>query len=99
MSHVAARELRRRGIDVETTVDAGLLGATDDVQLAYAHAHGRVIVTADLDFRRLHDAQHPHSGIAYFHGGRRSIGEIVEMLVLLHATHTAEEMVGRLEWL
>ena len=99
MSHAAARELRRRGIDVETTIDAGLLSATDDVQLSYAHAHGRVMVTSDVDFRRLHNAHHPHSGIAYFPGGRRSVGEIVEMLVLLHACYTSEEMVGRLEWL
>ena len=48
----------------------------------------------------LHHRVETHNGIAYFPGGRRrSIGEIVEMLVLLHASYTAEEMVGRLEWL
>ena len=75
------------------------MGATDVEHLDRAFAQRRVIVTEDLDFRRLHDHGHQHAGIAYFHGGRRSIGEIVEMLTLLHASMTAEEMIGRLEWL
>jgi hypothetical protein len=100
MPRPVARELRRQGIDVETTVEAGLMNATDDVHLAHAHTHGRVVVTHDVDFRRLHNAGREHSGIAYFPGGRRrSVGEIVETLVLVHASYTAEEMVGRLEWL
>jgi hypothetical protein len=33
-----AEGLRRRGIDVTTSQEAGLLGATDPMQLAYAHA-------------------------------------------------------------
>lgn len=62
--------------------------------------HARVVVTLDADFAGLHHHVETHSGIAYFPvGRRRSIGEVVEMLVLLHATYTAEEMVGRLEWL
>ena len=99
MSNDVARALRRVGIDVETTLDAGLIGAPDPVHLIHAHAHGRVVVTEDADYTGLHRAGHVHSGIAYFPGGRRSVGEIVEMLVLLHATYTAEEMIGRLEWL
>ena len=100
MRRSVARELRRQGIDVQTTAEAGLLGASDVDHLAHAQVQGRVVVTQDADYRRLHNAGHVHSGIAYFPGGRRrSIAEIVEMLVLLHATYTAEEMVGRLEWL
>ncbi|WP_449420403.1 DUF5615 family PIN-like protein [Phormidium nigroviride] len=30
-----ARELRRRGIDVTTTIEAGLLGQSDELQLAF----------------------------------------------------------------
>jgi predicted nuclease of predicted toxin-antitoxin system len=99
MPGAVARALRGIGIDVETTPDAGLLGAPDHVHLSHAHADGRVVVTDDSDFAGLHNHNQTHSGIAYFPGGRRSVGEIVEMLVLLHATYTAEEMVGRLEWL
>jgi hypothetical protein len=98
MPRAVTRELRRRGIDVETTVDARLRGATDYTHLGHAHAQGRVVATEDVDYRQLHDDGYPHSGIAYF-SGPRSIGEMVELLVLLHASYTAEEMVGRLEWL
>ncbi len=99
MPKAVAQALRRVGIEVETTPEAGLLGAPDLVHLTHAHAHGRVVVTDDSDFADLHHRMATHSGIAYFPGGRRSIGEIVEMLTLLHATYSAEEMVGRLEWL
>src|SRR4051812_6789812 len=37
--------LRRRGIDVSTTPEAGLMHATDEVQLAFALREGRVIFT------------------------------------------------------
>ena len=36
LPHAIAEGLRRRGIDVTTTVEAGLRGASDDVHLAYA---------------------------------------------------------------
>jgi len=39
-----AAGLRRRWIDVTTTADAALTGATDAQQLAFAAASGRVIV-------------------------------------------------------
>ena len=99
MPGAVARALRRHGIDVETTPDAGLRGAPDPVHLMHAHAHGRVVVTEDSDFADLHYRVAEHSGIAYFPRGPRPIGEIVETLVLLHATYTAEEMVGRLEYM
>jgi len=98
MPRAVARELRRRGIDVETTPEAGLLGAPDQAHLAHAQAQGRVVVTEDSDFADLHHRVQTHSGIVYF-SGPRSIGEMVELLTLVHATYTAEEMVGRLEWL
>jgi predicted nuclease of predicted toxin-antitoxin system len=44
-----AEGLRRRSIDVTTTAEAGLLGATDEAQLAFARDQGRVIVTQDAD--------------------------------------------------
>jgi predicted nuclease of predicted toxin-antitoxin system len=99
MSGAVARELRRFGIDVETTAEAGLMRAPDEVHLAHAHRRGRVVVTEDEDFARLHATGQAHSGIVYFPGGRRSVGEEVEMLRLIHAVYTAEEMVGRLEYL
>lgn len=52
-----ARALAKHGIDVTTTVEAGLRGEPDDAQLAYAHRTGRVIVTHDADFLRIATAR------------------------------------------
>ena len=49
-----AKGLRQRGVDVTTTVEAGLAGASDDGQLAFAAADGRVFVTRDRHFLVLH---------------------------------------------
>jgi hypothetical protein len=61
--------LRRYGIDVTTTPEAGLLGASDQEQVTYALAEGRVLFTQDDAFLRLHAAGVPHAGIAYCHPG------------------------------
>lgn len=75
------------------------MGASDQSHLLHAQAHGRVVVTDDADYKTLHLQIPTHSGIVYFPGGRRPIGELIESLRLIHATYTAEEMVGRLEYL
>jgi predicted nuclease of predicted toxin-antitoxin system len=46
--------LRRRGIDATSTPETGLMGATDEEQLAFAHQQGRMIITQDTDVLRLH---------------------------------------------
>lgn len=48
-----ASGLRRRGIDVTTSGEAGLIGASDNEQLQYARREGRVIVSQDTDFKTL----------------------------------------------
>ncbi|MGH9673690.1 MAG: DUF5615 family PIN-like protein [Bryobacteraceae bacterium] len=48
-----AAALRRRGIDVTTSAESGLLGANDAAQLSFAASAGRVLVTHDADFLRL----------------------------------------------
>jgi predicted nuclease of predicted toxin-antitoxin system len=91
--------LRRHGIDVTTTPEAGLLGATDEEQAAYALSIGRVIVTQDRDFLRIHSAGIAHPGIAYCAMDTRVIGEIVAALVLLWEVYEPHEMVGRVEFM
>lgn len=54
--------LRGYGIDVTTTPEAGLLEASDQEQLAYAAANGRVVVTHDEDFLVLNASGIPHAG-------------------------------------
>jgi len=92
------RALRARGVDVLTTSDAGLLGASDESQLAHAHREGRVLVTQDQDFLRLAAAGLAHSGIAYARVGS-SIGEIQYWLLILRDVMTPEEMENRVEYL
>ena len=94
-----ANGLRQAGLDVVTSVEAGLLGASDTVQLAHAHANGRIIVTQDRDFTRLHREGRPHSGIAYSERGSRAIRQIIDALTLLDEVYDPEEMLGRLEYI
>src|SRR5580765_5464753 len=82
-SAALAEGLRRRGIDVTTTPQAGLMGASDQEQLAWALREGRAIFTHDEDFLALHAAGSHHAGIAFCHQESRSIGEIIRGLVLI----------------
>ena len=54
--------MRRRGIDVTTTAEAGLLGAADTAHIAFANQSGRVIFTNDDDFLSLHGQGVAHPG-------------------------------------
>lgn len=94
-----ASGLRQRGADVTTSGDAGLIGATDAHQLAYALSENRVIVTHDDDFLRLDHQGEPHAGIAYCHQRNRSIGQIIHRLVQLWRIRSAEEVRGQVEFL
>jgi hypothetical protein len=99
ISTALADALRHRGIDVTTTADAGLVGAADLDHLVFATARGRVLITQDIDFLRLHAAGVSHAGIAYCHPQSRSIGEMLRRLVLIHAALSPEDMKNRVEFL
>jgi predicted nuclease of predicted toxin-antitoxin system len=91
--------LRRHGIEVTTTPEVGLLGATDEEQAAFARLEGRVIFTQDRDFLRIHAAGVPHAGIAYCEKDTRSIGEVIAALVLSWEVYEPDEMRGRVEYI
>ena len=91
----AAVTLRERGIDTLTTVEAGNLGLSDPEQLAFAAREGRVIVTRDRDYLVMHSQAVPHAGIVRWHSKRPSESHLIEKLITLWRTHTAEEMLGR----
>ena len=91
--------LRRRGIDVTTTQEAGLTNSPDETHLEFIRAEGRVMFTEDADFLRVHAAREPHPGIAYCHQQSRSIGEIIRGLVLIWEVLESEEMRDRVEYL
>lgn len=94
-----AEGLRRRGVDVTTTPEVGLLNATDEDQLEYAGSRGRVIFTQDRDFLRLHASGVPHPGIAYCDKDTKGLGEIIAMLVLIWEIYEPDEMVNRVEFI
>jgi predicted nuclease of predicted toxin-antitoxin system len=60
-----AQGLRRRGIDVTTTPEVGLISASDEEQISFAFREARVIFTQDDDFLKLHQAGISHFGITY----------------------------------
>jgi hypothetical protein len=90
--------LRRRGIDVTTTLDAGLSGADDVDHIAFERAQGRVIFTHDDDFLSHHARGVEHNGIAYCHQHVRSIGQILSHLLLVHQVLEPEDMKNRIEY-
>ncbi|MEA5594262.1 DUF5615 family PIN-like protein [Rivularia sp. UHCC 0363] len=83
VSNAVAEGLRRRGIEVTTTLEKGLMSAPDQAQLNFALTENRVIVTHDDDFIKLHSKGIPHAGIVYCHQNQRSIGEIISYLLLI----------------
>jgi hypothetical protein len=91
--------LRRHGIDVTTTADAGLLHAPDEDHVAYAVTQGRVIFTQDKDFLRIHAAGTLHAGIAYCRQRTRTISEIINGLILLCEMLEPAEVENRIEFI
>jgi uncharacterized protein with PIN domain len=91
--------LRRRGVDVTTTQEVGLLRASDDKQLEFALADGRTLVTHDEDFLALAKEGVTHIGIAYCHPELRSIGQIIAALMLIRDCMTPDEMTNHVEFL
>jgi uncharacterized protein with PIN domain len=94
-----AEALRRRGIDVTTALDRGLVGAPDEQHLAFARQEERVVVTHDTDFLRLHAQGLEHAGIAFCHAHRRSLRELVGSLLLLAVRTTPETIANKVEYL
>ena len=91
--------LRRRGIDVTTTPDAALMGVTDEQQAAHCLAARRILFTQDQDFLRLDAAGVEHAGIVFCAKDTKSIGEIIQRLVLIWEIYEPQEMAGRVEYL
>jgi predicted nuclease of predicted toxin-antitoxin system len=99
VDHAIAVALRSRAIDVTTTEEAVLKGASDEAQLAYALREGRVIVTHDDDLLALHANGTPHAGIAYSVLRTRTIGQMILKLVALSRHFEPPDMHGRVEFL
>nr|WP_318701001.1 MULTISPECIES: DUF5615 family PIN-like protein [unclassified Roseofilum] len=94
-----AEGLRRRGLDVTVTAQVGLLGASDEEQVAFALVQSRVVFTHDADFLRLHRRGVEHAGIVYCQQGKRSIGEMILSLVQISQFQTLESMYRHIEFI
>lgn len=97
VSKAVVRGLRQRNVDVLTVLEAGTLGASDEVHLELARELRRVIFTQDSDFLRL-AAEAEHYGIVFSSQGS-TIGEVVNGLSLIHQVLEEDEMRGRIEFL
>ena len=98
--HAAVADaLRRRGIDVTTPSNSGLVGATDEQHLAFARKEGRIVVTHDADFLRLHAQDAEHAGIAFCHARKCTLGELIRALSALSISTTPEALVNKVEYL
>ena len=97
MRPAIAEQLRIRGVDAQTTVEAGRAhqAFSDASQLAYATEQGRVFVSEDSDVVQLSQTQQPHAGVVYF-PVPLSIGACIEYLELLALTTTVDEMLNQL---
>ncbi len=93
-----AAGLRRRNIDVLTTQEADMLGASDEEHLALAASQNRVTFTQDNDFARLHARGIEHAGIVYVRQ-HIPIGYIVRGLILIRQVLSPDEMKNRIEFL
>ena len=96
--HIAAA-MQRHGIDVTTTVDAGLRTASDDQQFEYARAERRVIVTDDPDFIRQATQTADHPGIIVCPRRWLSVRESIRGLILIYEVLTPDDMTNHIEYL
>ncbi len=99
VDHAIAYGLRRHRIDVSVTAEVGLLHASDEEQLAFAHSSARVLVTHDEDFLILHNGGLLHAGIAYCPPDMRPIGRIIRSLLLISGVMEVGEMTNHVEFL
>jgi len=93
-----AAGLRARGVHVTTTAEAGMRGASDEGQLAFATTEGRAIVSQDADFLRLHARGVAHAGIVYV-PANMSVGDMIRGLMVIHQVLEPQEMRGHVEFL
>jgi len=93
--------LRRRGVDIVTSEDQGLISASDSDQMTRAIALGRTLVTCDHDFftitNDLMTRQAPFPGI-FFIQPRATIGEAVRIIAEAAKVLDAPTMESRIEW-
>jgi uncharacterized protein with PIN domain len=99
MEGALAKALHRRGIDVTTTAEVNLLAAEDPIRIGHALSQGRVLITRDPDFLRLHREGLHHAGIAFCLPRKRFFGHTVRTPILIWEVMSPEEMRDHIEFI
>lgn len=99
IANLVATLLRTRGLDVLTTIDAGMIGLSDAEQLVYATSDDRCLLTHNrVDYERLHwdygQMERTHSGIIVT--PQNSAYEVAKRVGTLLNTLTADEIFNQL---
>ena len=97
-----AAQLRQYGFDVTSTLEAEMVGATDEEQLAHAAKSQRAILTFNCaDFLALHDQYlsegKDHWGIIL--STEETLGVLRRRLLRFLNSVSAEEMMNQIRWL
>jgi hypothetical protein len=100
--HALAVALRRRGLDVLTTHEAGRNGSTDEEQPRFAITQLRCLVTFNRgDFAQLHsqtlERGDHHFGIVV--SRQSAIGVVVRQLAALTSARSVDDLRDQLIWL
>jgi hypothetical protein len=95
MPNAVADGLRRRGVDITTSSDAGLLSASDEEHLDFGRRERRIVVTRDDDFLRLNAQGLDHAGIIYWTERQRTVGQLIGTLATMMVDYGENELRGR----
>lgn len=87
-----------RGVDLLTVKQAGLLGAPDAEQLAFALNQQRGLVTKDDDFVKIHASGVEHAGVVLV-PERMPVGETIKGFMLIYQVLEPEDMICQVEYL
>ena len=106
LSRRLATLARARGLDVTSAQELGRHGISDEAQLAYAAAEGRILVTKDIedlsriseDFRR---RGRPHAGMLLvpWRVDRSDFGRFLAALTFYVRNHPEPMAPYQIEWL
>ncbi|MBL8203016.1 MAG: DUF5615 family PIN-like protein [Blastocatellia bacterium] len=97
-----AEQLRKHGFDVTTSHEMDMLAEPDDVQLAFATAEQRAIVSFNVrDFAPLHDeyqaAGREHWGMIF--STQEPLNILFQRLLRLLNAVSAEDLKNQIRWL
>ncbi len=86
--------LRRRDIDCTSTPEQGMIGRSDEDQLAFAKSDGRVLITADVDFLAISAVNSDHAGIIFWLQDRH-FGQLIRELHEMSFAKQPNDLAGR----